>query len=275
MMIRNRIALLGISTVIILSLSGCHTGGSDAAAGNSAVSSSEDSKVTAKEEAGADTGEEGPAGDAVTGAGGESEEDTVTNGGDEKAAGESEGGTNNEEETGVSTDESEYLITMESSYKEYPDGGDREVAEIVCEDSDGNIHWQKEVVSQYPATELTQVQEIGLSDGVYYYNWSGTVVALDAKNGDELWVNPDFTGASLQSAFTDDGRIILCGYYGPAFFACSTEGETLARIGEIEDWYWPYRLELEDGYAKIWFDNAEGEGLVRVDLETYEYELIR
>ena len=119
------------------------------------------------------------------------------------------------------------------------------------------------------------MQEIGLSNGVYYYNWSGTVVALDVRNGEELWQNPDFTGASIHSAFTDDGRIVLCGYYGPAFFVCNTKGETLERIGEFENWYWPYKLEIEDGYAKIWFDNAEGEGLVKVNLDNYEYEMVR
>ena len=87
--------------------------------------------------------------------------------------------------------------------------------------------------------------------------------------------NPDFTGASIHSAFTDDGRIVLCGYYGPAFFVCNTKGETLERIGEFENWYWPYKLEIEDGYAKIWFDNAEGEGLVKVNLDNYEYEMVR
>lgn len=237
-MIRNRIALLGSLTIIAMSLAGCNAGGgNNAAAGDSAAGQAEDSAANQADAAEAD----------VTGQTAEDAE----------------------------VDVSGYSVMMESGYQGDPNGDQREVAKIVCTDADGNVVWQKEVVSQHSATELTQVQEIGLSNGVYYYNWSGTVVALDVRNGEELWQNSDFTGASIHSAFTDDGRIVLCGYYGPAFFVCNTKGETLERIGEFENWYWPYKLEIEDGYAKIWFDNAEGEGLVKVNLDTYEYEMVR
>ena len=186
-------------------------------------------------------------------------------GGGNNAAGDGAGkqveaGSSGQTAADAAVDVSGYSVMMDSGYQGDPNGDQREVAKIVCTDADGNVVWEKEVVSQHSATELTQVQEIGLSNGVYYYNWSGTVVALDVRNGEELWQNPDFTGASIHSAFTDDGRIVLCGYYGPAFFVCNTKGETLERIGEFENWYWPYKLEIEDGYAKIWFDNAEGEG---------------
>ena len=270
-MIRNKIALLGSLTIIAMSLAGCNAGGgNNAAAGDSAGKQVE---AGADEQAEAGAGEQVEAG-AENQAAGDSAagqaEDTAANPADAAEA-DATGQTADD----AAVDVSGYSVMMESGYQGDPNGDQREVAKIVCTDADGNVVWQKEVVSQHSATELTQVQEIGLSNGVYYYNWSGTVVALDVRNGEELWQNPDFTGASIHSAFTDDGRIVLCGYYGPAFFVCNTKGETLERIGEFENWYWPYKLEIEDGYAKIWFDNAEGEGLVKVNLDTYEYEMVR
>ena len=247
-MIRNRIALLGTLTIITMSLAGC---GGNNSSGNSTASPAEGSNVTAEEGTGAAAGEDS-AKDAAEG-----------------------GNADAEEKNAVDKSIEDYSVTMESGYKEYPDGSTKETAKIVCTDSEDKIIWEKEVESRHSATELTQVQAIGLSNGVYYYNWSGTVVALDVKNGNELWNNPDFGGASLQSAFTDDGRIVLCGYYGPACYVCSTKGETLAKIGEMGNWNWPYELEIVDGYAEIRFDQADGEGLAKVDLKTYEYELVR
>ena len=260
-MIRNKIALLGSLTIIAMSLAGCNAGGGNNAAGDGAGKQVE-AGAAGQADAGAagqvDAGAEGQADDTAANPADAAEADATGQTADDAAV-----------------DVSGYSVMMESGYQGDPNGDQREVAKIVCTDADGNVVWQKEVVSQHSATELTQVQEIGLSNGVYYYNWSGTVVALDVRNGEELWQNPDFTGASIHSAFTDDGRIVLCGYYGPAFFVCNTKGETLERIGEFENWYWPYKLEIEDGYAKIWFDNAEGEGLVKVNLDNYEYEMVR
>ena len=255
-MIRNRIALFWTIAIMAVSMAGCGSGGGNASSGESAAKPVEESA------------ESPAAGDKADDAAGAAEDGAA----DAAAGDEAESEDHSEEEA---ADVANYTVTMESGYKGDPNGEQKEVAQIVCKNSDGEIVWQKEVESQYGATELTQVQEIGLSNGVYYYNWSGTVVALDVKNGEELWQNPDFTGASIQSAITEDGRIVLCGYYGPAFFICNTEGETLKRIGEFEDWYWPAKLEIEDGFAKIWFDNAEGEGLVKVNLDTYEYEMVR
>ena len=262
-MIRNKIALLGSLTIIAMSLAGCNAGGGNNAAAGDSAGKQVEAGADEQAEAGA---ENQAAGDSAAG----QAEDTAANPADAAEA-DATGQTADD----AAVDVSGYSVMMESGYQGDPNGDQREVAKIVCTDADGNVVWEKEVVSQHSATELTQVQEIGLSNGVYYYNWSGTVVALDVRNGEELWQNPDFTGASIHSAFTDDGRIVLCGYYGPAFFVCNTKGETLERIGEFENWYWPYKLEIEDGYAKIWFDNAEGEGLVKVNLDTYEYEMVR
>ena len=273
-MIRNKIALLGSLTIIAMSLAGCNAGGGNNAAGDGAGKQVEagaagqaDAGAAGQVDAGA--AENGAENQAAAGVEGQAD-DTAANPADA-----AEAGSSGQTAADAAVDVSGYSVMMDSGYQGDPNGDQREVAKIVCTDADGNVVWQKEVVSQHSATELTQVQEIGLSNGVYYYNWSGTVVALDVRNGEELWQNPDFTGASIHSAFTDDGRIVLCGYYGPAFFVCNTKGETLERIGEFENWYWPYKLEIEDGYAKIWFDNAEGEGLVKVNLDTYEYEMVR
>ena len=98
--------------------------------------------------------------------------------------------------------------------------------------------------------------------------------ALDVKDGSELWTNSDFDGAGLISAFTDDGRIILCGYYSPIFYVCDKDGNTITLITMIQGWRWPYHIEIVNGYAEILCDNIDGQGLLRVNLENYEWELV-
>ena len=208
-MIRNKIALLGSLTIIAMSLAGCNAGGgNNAAAGDSAGKQVEagagEAGAGEQAEAGDNAAGQAEAGAAETGAENQAAgvegqaEDTAANPADAAEA----------DVTGQTADDAEvdvsgYSVMMESGYQGDPNGDQREVAKIVCTDADGNVVWQKEVVSQHSATELTQVQEIGLANGAYYYNWSGTVVALDVRNGEELWQNPDFTGASIHSTVSN------------------------------------------------------------------------
>ena len=162
-MIRNKIALLGSLTIIAMSLAGCNAGGgNNAAAGDSAGKQVE---AGADEQAEAGAGEQAEAG-AENQAAGDSAagqaEDTAANPADAAEA-DATGQTADD----AAVDVSGYSVMMESGYQGDPNGDQREVAKIVCTDADGNVVWQKEVVSQHSATELTQVQEIGLSNGVY------------------------------------------------------------------------------------------------------------
>jgi outer membrane protein assembly factor BamB len=108
--------------------------------------------------------------------------------------------------------------------------------------ADGSLLWERET-GHYEATELSPVEEIGMDSRYYYYVEGGVVTALDLASGETRWINGDFGGYSIHSLL-EDGKIYLCGFYGPDFFAVDTDGRTLVRLGQLdEQFYWPYALE--------------------------------
>ena len=106
--------------------------------------------------------------------------------------------------------------------------------------ANGEAVWQKEYGTEY-RTELTLIEEIGVWQDRYYFNDHGTVVCLRLADGETLWENEGFGGASISSQIDPrDGRVYLCGWYGPDFYACSCEGQTLANYRTVaEGFYWP------------------------------------
>ena len=104
----------------------------------------------------------------------------------------------------------------------------------------GEPVWQKEYATEY-RTELTLIEEVGLWNDRYYFNCSGALICLRLSDGEELWKNEDFHGASISSLIDErNGNVYLCGYYGPDFFACDCEGKTLSFYGNaVEGCWWP------------------------------------
>ncbi len=104
----------------------------------------------------------------------------------------------------------------------------------------GQELWKRLYTTDY-RTELTLIQPIGAWRDRYYLNSNGTVVCLSLADGSELWSNEDFHGASISSLIDErNGNVYLCGYYGPDFFACDSEGKTLASLPAVSnDYYWP------------------------------------
>ena len=106
--------------------------------------------------------------------------------------------------------------------------------------ANGEAVWQKEYGTDY-RTELTLIEEIGVWQDRYYFNHHGTVVCLRLADGEELWQNDEFGGASISSQIDPrDGRVYLCGWYGPDFFACGADGQTQYKDPNVaEGFYWP------------------------------------
>lgn len=104
----------------------------------------------------------------------------------------------------------------------------------------GQELWKRIFTTDY-RTELTLIQPIGVWQDRYYLNHNGTVVCLRLSDGETLWENGDFGGASISGLIDErNGNVYLCGWYGPDFFACDSEGKTLSHFeSATESCWWP------------------------------------
>ena len=135
---------------------------------------------------------------------------------------------------------------------ERQDGLDNEQVSITGLTAEGDAVWQRQYSSAY-RTELTLLEKIGLWQDRYYFNHQGTVVCLSLADGEELWTNDGFGGASISYLLGSDGNIYICGYYGPDFYAVNSRGQTLINYRSIsDDYYWPSDLR--------WYSDWEIEG---------------
>ena len=108
-------------------------------------------------------------------------------------------------------------------------------------DKNGAVVWQRTETTEH-RTELTLIEEIGSWNDRYYYNRQGTVCCLRLSDGDLLWENSEFGGASISGLIDQrNGSVYLCGWYGPDFFACSKDGDTLSLFESAsgKEFYWP------------------------------------
>ncbi len=120
------------------------------------------------------------------------------------------------------------------------DGSDGEKVFFFGLAEDGTLVWQHDYTTDY-RTELTLIEEIGAWQDRFYFNLAGTVVCLRIADGEALWANEGFGGASISCLIDKrNGNVYLCGWYGPDFYACDCEGRTLANFRTVaEGFYWP------------------------------------
>ena len=151
------------------------------------------------------------------------------------------------------------------------DGTGGEGARIQGLDADGTPVWER-VFSVDECTELTPIEEIGLWRDRYYFNYRGVITCLALADGETLWENGEFRGASI-SALVDsrNGNIYACGYYGPDFFAADALGNTLVRFGSVaEDYFWPSDMRWAgEDLLEIRFYGGIGEGYTDSGLPYY------
>ncbi|MCD8115652.1 MAG: DUF5067 domain-containing protein [Oscillospiraceae bacterium] len=151
-----------------------------------------------------------------------------------------------------------------------------EYAVITALSADGNIVWEYQT-SQYERADLDRVSEIGWREDAYYFVEDGSVIAIDALSGEILWKNADFGGSGTGVAFGENA-IVLCGQYGPDFYAVSYEGETIYRIEQFyEEYYWACEVELQDNTAIVYMYGGDmtwdDPVAVYVDLLTGTYDI--
>ena len=124
--------------------------------------------------------------------------------------------------------------------------GEGEEVRFEGQDSGGAAVWARTETTEH-RTELTLIEEIGVWEDRYYYSREGTVCCLRLSDGSLLWENDGFGGSGISSLIDQrNGNVYLCGWYGPDFFACSKNGETLSKQDSSGDFYWPSDMSWRD-----------------------------
>lgn len=145
-----------------------------------------------------------------------------------------------------------------------------EYAVITGVNSAGETQWTYTTIKS-GMTELTQMEEIGLVNGLYYFNEVGTVVVLDPESGEVVWKNGEFGGCSISYDFSKSGDLFLSGYYGLDFFWVDANGKTVRRVERIDTrYFWPDKIRCWDGYVEITMRgdlDGYGEHIITVSLE--------
>lgn len=123
---------------------------------------------------------------------------------------------------------------------------------IIAENDQGYELWKRTYSGSDTASHVYRIGENG---GRYYYLESGTVVALDAKSGNELWRSSEFmsekniseaksSGLNLNadplsavSTFDSEGNLYLGGVVSPQLCVLSPDGRVIAKVDTLNPRY--------------------------------------
>ena len=147
-----------------------------------------------------------------------------------------------------------------------------ESAIVTGYDDDAQVVWTYET-GNYDMTELERVVEIGVFEDRYYLLEGGSIVALRVSDGEVLWTNSEFCGASPCFDFMENGFLFISGYYGPDLFGVDKDGNTLVRIECFDtNYYWPCELKEENGSVQIRMQGGYEDGDIICNVVVGDYE---
>ena len=93
---------------------------------------------------------------------------------------------------------------------------------------------------------------------------------MNIEDGRVLWQNSDFQGSGSVSALDEEGNLYVAGYEAPALIILDTNGNTLCKVVQFADYFWPYEMDIEDNMLTILFDSADN-AKVTMDIRDYSY----
>ena len=163
--------------------------------------------------------------------------------------------------------EEEFAYSFELHYDE---STCQEYATIVCY-GDKGAYWEYETdkyeVAQYERLELLESTAFCI-----YLNEGGTITALNIEDGRVLWQNSDYKGSGSVSTLDEEGNLYVAGYEAPALMILDPNGNTLCKVEQFADYYWPYEMDIEDNMLTILFDSADS-AKVAMDIRDYSYTI--
>lgn len=147
----------------------------------------------------------------------------------------------------------------------------QEYARIICK-GDKGTYWEYET-GKFEVAQSAMVEHIACSPcaNCIYINEGGTITALNLTDGRILWQNSDYQGSGSISAFDEKDNIYIAGYDSPGLIVIDANGNTLHKVQQFEDYFWPYEMYLEDDTLTIVFD-SEDNAQITMDIRDYSYK---
>jgi len=148
----------------------------------------------------------------------------------------------------------------------------QEYARIICK-GDKGTYWEYET-GKFEVAQSAMVEHIACSPcaNCIYINEGGTITALNLNDGRILWQNNDYQGSGSISAFDEKDNIYIAGYDSPGLIVIDVNGNTLHKVQQFEDYFWPYEMYLEGDTLTILFD-SEDNAKITMDIRDYSYKV--
>jgi len=152
----------------------------------------------------------------------------------------------------------------------YDENACKEYATITCYGDKGS-YWMYET-DKYDVGQCSTVEFLESQAECIFINEGGTIIALDATNGNILWQNSEYQGSGSVSTMDEKGYLYVAGYFSPALMIIDTNGNTVYRVAQFGDYFWPYDMFLEDNMLTILFDSADNAKVI-MDIRDYSYTI--
>ncbi len=156
------------------------------------------------------------------------------------------------------------LTTDETDYLTY--------GTIVCKGNKGT-DWEYKT-GKHSLAQNYNVELVYETSERLYVNDGGSIVALDVRDGRELWRNNEYEGGGSSAIMDDNGNLYVAGYEYPALMGIDPNGKTLLYVEQFADYYWTRDIVLEDDFTlAIYYETMEG-ARVKMDLRDYSYTIL-
>jgi hypothetical protein len=173
----------------------------------------------------------------------------------------------NEDWNYVLTPDEEFAYLFEVKYDE---STSKEYATIVCQGERGE-YWTYET-DKYEVGQCSSLEILESPVNVIYLNEGGTIKALNISDGKILWQNSEYCGSGTVCTMDEDDNLYVAGFDSPSLMIIDPNGQTLLRVPQFAEYFWPYDMYIEDNMLTILFDSEENAKVV-MDIRDYSYTI--
>jgi hypothetical protein len=173
----------------------------------------------------------------------------------------------NEDWNYVLTPDEEFAYLFEVKYDE---STSKEYATIVCQGEKGE-YWTYET-DKYEVGQCSSLEILESPVNVIYLNEGGTIKALNISDGKILWQNSEYCGSGTVCTMDEDDNLYVAGFDSPSLMIIDPNGQTLLRVPQFAEYFWPYDMYIEDNMLTILFDSEENAKVV-MDIRDYSYTI--
>ena len=173
----------------------------------------------------------------------------------------------NEDWNYVLTPDEEFAYLFEVKYDE---STSKEYATIVCQGERGE-YWTYET-DKYEVGQCSSLEILESPVNVIYLNEGGIIKALNISDGKILWQNSEYCGSGTVCTMDEDDNLYVAGFDSPSLMIIDPNGQTLLRVPQFAEYFWPYDMYIEDNMLTILFDSEENAKVV-MDIRDYSYTI--